>query len=264
MLVRPFIILGADHIQKLENSLENIFSDWVSEWFTGPGDISIQVETLGADGVTIESDDELSSFFKNSVDEWVAFRCDNDSTLSLAASLLGLNRNDIQKIPKMGGIVNSVILAAFNDFGDKALKCELFPCTSGIEYFLHKSNEPGKGVIRCSINLGDVKLVVLMPAFKMAELYLSKHEMIGSNPTSMKSPLDAMGGQKIKGELSLGVFELSLGSLANLECGDVIKLDKNLGDPLSLRFNNTGANFFGHLGQYKSRFAFKVENISDN
>jgi hypothetical protein len=121
----------------------------------------------------------------------------------------------------------------------------------------------GREALCFSVDLQGVSFLIWAPVNLFLPRLVSLSKDSSDKEAVVVSPREAVANQQLTAFVTLGGAELSVDDLAKLKNGDVIRLDKDLREPLSLVVQNATASFSGFLGSQGDLLAFQIEDLVD-
>jgi len=262
MTVQPFVVLGTSQQAELHASLCEDLAAWSADWLPEDATLGLKVMPLGQDFERFR-DDEVVKIEGSGEDHWAVYSLD-----SLQARLLGsllLGEQDTQPQLSQDGMIYGLVRAALLDLAQRLLRPEpeavLAVTDRGRlqECLPDEAFTPGREALQLTVELATASFRLWLPALPL----LPRME-VSSRVSSVEDdrPVlarEALAEQKLTACVVLGEAELAIETLAHLKLGDVISMDKNLREPLTMLIENSEAKFSGFLGQRGGRLAFRVQ-----
>lgn len=265
MKVYPVYILGATQLSALQASLNIDLEKWVSAWFGQSANATLQAVHAGR---AVDADRgcrgiKIDNFALNL---WAVFAMDAGYDGGIASLLLGEQKENPQRSSQTG-IVKDLVHQALLDLARRMLGADvdtIFACTeteTTAGSLPADAFNPGREILQGMVELGGISFSLWFPLAPLLSRLDWPSGILADKHVELVAPRDALASQRLSGRVILGEAELTLGVLANLRVGDVIQLDKNLGEPLSLEFEKSPVRFSGYLGRQSDRPVFQVDAL---
>lgn len=260
MKVKPYYLFGDRCRDTLQRELAPVIGRWAKEW-------------LGADMALEQSrirtypdckDECPMDFRKRGIgDVWCAVQDDGHSRHLLAQAACALDEESslgfIGDESIIGGVVDLMLedlqtrlLAFAKDAADAATVLE--------RQTWHKPDGQEETELLCMALTahGEAVWMVLSPAFVSSYVEAKRQPVQSASPKPVKHALE---GQKVSGTVGLGSVELTVGMLASLAKGDVIRLPSRVDEPVGLRFEHSGMICKAYLGKQNGCYAVQLDGV---
>lgn len=267
MKIHPYVVLGKTHRSELEGSLRVDLDAWASVWFSG--DVSLSLKVSGA-RESFAPFRAMPTIKVNlgSGDQWVICPSDNTIIHQLSSLLLGGQNIHPERLHS-DSLMNAVARQALRDLFRRFFPSET---VSNFKFSDEKTLEtslpndalmPGREAICVSFKLREITIPIWVPVSSLLARIGFPPNVGSSGSERIVKPRQAVANQKLTGWVTLGRAELTVGALASLKAGDVIRMDKDLQEPLALVFENFSAGFSGYLGRQDDLLAFRIQELLD-
>jgi flagellar motor switch/type III secretory pathway protein FliN len=230
--VQAIIRFGPDELSRLQTSLVSTWETWCTQWRLGPGDVQVAhlVDSFGPAPAWADSSQALGAAGSGN-----AARIHGHE--AVVAQVIG---NPARAPSAIEAEVRAQANAALLTLCCDALR--LTPASS-VPYSA-KPKRPQLGDLHLRLRLqGNERvqpqeLQIWLPQHAALALLRSQSARVpGKRTTATRAPVlapmsEALSGTPIKVGITLSPVQLSLGAIAELQLGDVIKLDHALTSPL--------------------------------
>lgn len=242
MQARPFRLVGDSDRQAVETTLRANVEAWAGQWFAGSEALGIASDVLPAGAECV---DWLR--FGTAPDRWLAVRLDRSATRALLRRLVA-GMGSGAPISPMG---ESLVRECVADLVGRCLSSVGLAASPAVEGLPTLENGGGELAFR----IGGEFSLLLAGGLVEAMTASSRPALPPPGFASLRS---AAGTAPIRIEVVLGDAELTLGDLAALAPGDVIRLDTRTSDPLAVRVDDGQTAFHAHLGRHAEHKVIQV------
>lgn len=242
MIVDPFPLLGNIRRKALKSVLINRLESWRRQWIGAVIRVDVEAVELVRH--------KFEKLVSQGIEDFITWN-EKSGRKSFSALLLGCMPSDF------GGVAEKTLI---DPLVEEALS-DLFHVLSG-EVSVQAPQNACSGArtrLICQCVIGELAFSVVLPIEPFAD-QLALPALTG-NEGALQSAANALGEQRLSGHVSLGYAELTLGDVAQLAVGDVIRLDASLEDFAHLVIDNTSRKFQGQLGHYGGRLAIQIKDI---
>jgi hypothetical protein len=242
MQARPFRLVGDSDRQAVEATLRVNVEPWAGQWFAGSEASGIAPDVLPAGAECV---DWLR--FGTAPDRWLAVRPDRSAIRALLRRLVA----GIGSGAPISPLGESLVRECIADFAARCLSSvglAASPAVEGLPALEHGGGE-------LAFRMGGEFSLLLGGA--LVEAMAAPRRAVVPSP-EFASLRSAAGTAPIQIEVVLGDAELTLGDLAALAPGDVIRLDTRMSDPLAVRVGNGQSAFHAHLGRHAEHKVIQV------
>lgn len=265
MKVQPFVLLGNAQRNAFNASFSSDADAWAADWFARPPAVEVTSAPITNTFHTHRECNGLRLADASGV-HWVVYSIDETQWMRLGAMLLADQEASARNLPAeslLFGLIRSALLD---------LTLRLLPLPEG-EYGLGQDTlaallpddafTPGHEALHLTIDVQDAVIHSWLPLLPV--LPRIGHALPEPSLTTggLIKPREAIGNQRLSFEIHLGSAELTLGAIGKLAVGDVIRLDKDLQDPLNLVCGQSPLRFTGYLGKQHGHFAFLIDGIRE-
>ncbi len=264
MNVLPFVVLGTTQLAELKQSLAADLKDWAAIWFADKAAVTLMSITA-TQGLGESRSSKTIKIEAGSGDHWVIIADTTDSR-ECVASMMFAGQEVIARSMAANDTVERLLQEAHED-----LAIRLVPQVGGGVFrsaamsledsVPAESLSSGRGVLRLEVDFSGCAVSVWLPACSLVARIDSSVELTAEERNKFARPKEAISDQKLSARVLLGGAELSMGELAKIKIGDVIRLDKELQDPLLMEYEESSARFSGFLGRCDDAYAFQVDAL---
>ncbi len=237
MNVRPFRLWGDSAKAELCRVLREPLAAWGEAWLSRHTLSTVVV----VPNVSLPDDGDMAH--AGSGGHWVAIRRLEADWRPAAAAVFG--GEDGLGGAQSSPVTRSVLLDAGRDLIERLAHAAGVTAAAGGEAAL--DCQPDSGALRVEARFGALCLIIDIGGDAVAALTAKR-----VRPASAQVRLDRREAGIVTGQVTLeawvGGAELTVGELAGLEVGDVIRLDSLPTAPLSLRTRSGAVVARGHLG----------------
>jgi flagellar motor switch/type III secretory pathway protein FliN len=264
MTMQPFTLLGAAQYASLCTAIHTDVQAWLDGWIYPPPTAKMAVDAI-SQGFDADRRSEGIRFTDGSGEQWAVVRFDQAARQKLCDRLLaGQDTSAASSGPTdlVSGMAESALLD---------LIAHVLPPAEG-EYI--KSGEdtveacipdsafqPGNEAVHLKIDIDGLGLHIWLPVRPFADRITFPSPTQDIKSEELVAPREALSKQPMRFKVMLGSADLTLGAVANLRIGDVIHLDKDLQDPLTLIFDHSPARFAGYLGKMRDCYSFQIDGL---
>jgi hypothetical protein len=259
MTVQPYIVLGESQQVSLQASLSADLATWAASWFARDEALSLQIKLItqisdfaeASDAIRIEGSTE---------DQWAVYAFDSANSQQLGALVIG-EQEPLAPTNLLCKLERSALL----DLVERLLGRE----EEGVFVEAHAGRldscipegafKPGRGILQLTVALARSYFYLWLPVLPLLPRIILPTGSRNDEKTRPVAPKKALAHQKVSGWVVLGEAELTIDALAQLKLGDVISLDKNLTEPMTMIIEKSAAGFSGYLGQKGDRLVFRVQ-----
>lgn len=254
MAHRPYRLRGRRHVNALRGHLKTLLLEWTGTWMTQADAPHLEVRSLSKP----HGGDSRLRRLSAADGRWLA--------LDWAAG------DSSAAVGRILGAASAVRGRLARDLGEQALRdlARRLMATDGFESspeplpLPDEVWQPGAGSVAVDACFADFALHLVIGGAVVDDLL---QDCCAAGPTKALPPLSslvvAMDGQAVPLNVSLGVAELPLQAVATLRTGDVIRLDKPLGEPLALSGPEGAELCPVALGRRKGKLAVQLMTPAD-
>jgi len=265
MNVRPYVVLGTTQLTELQTMLADDLRDWMALWFGDSLDEKLLTVNVSR---CLVVDCQQKAFRLSDEDggHWAVYSVDGDSRVRIMSQLLSRRELPAQS-EAAGRTVHELMVRVFEDLTKKFFQLdENIPLSRAEQLPPEKALpeeefEPGRGIFEVKIDFAETTVLAWLPVLSLVSRFDSLYEIPRSSSAHFYPAAEVLSNQRLSSRITLGVAELSLVELMNLNIGDVVKMDKGLQEPLTLEMDNSSVKFSGFLGCSDNRFAFQVDAL---
>lgn len=229
----PFLMLGDKAIEELErkinDTLRSLYPQWLSESDQFSFTVTKQNKLLAIDG---QSWDICGSSDTN----WVAFKKDEKSKNKVLKEIFELDQYTNFKSTKLTD-------AVYHDFINSNISVIFDAGTSGnvdTEKRLTAASNFGSGAVLGSILHGSINIPVAIGGEVVMGICAEFNQKL-KNPNSQRqlSPREtSLGKLNTELEVTAGKVQISFGDFSNMGVGDIVLLDRKIGEPFNANLSN--------------------------
>ena len=272
-----FRLFSDRHLQKLGICIGDVISGWLSDWIGSPGEIKIiNAEVLTEESAAGLSTDLSWACIDNDGADWclvgIAKRDCQEFCVSLMESRDGTGSPALISASINNGLLSNVgtravyqlgssIVAAGGEMNERDELIGKIPD----EYI---DGRPGKGTVYLKIKFAGNIHIHLLLSSDIALRYMNSGEnFINDRPDRSAAGLvsfgEALQAQKVRVAGCLGSLSVPLDTLASLQNGDVVKLDKFITEPASLKIGDVSLECSGYIGRCQNHFALRLTELKE-
>jgi len=268
MIVKPFLLYKKSELELVKNTLNNRLNDWVNHWFKQ--DTFCQVAEIRP----VDTPSNISfvggKYFEiTAVENNIKVTCVLSTTSIVGISSLLFGEKDLvnpSDIPgkKTGKLGEKLIIRFLEDLcrsnllANRKLESVM---TESVSH-LSTSDDCCKGAVVISITLENTSVDLIVPPEIMEKLIDRPYKSDGKKSLFDKDIKELISIGKVPFETILGSAEVTFEELVSLRVGDVIKIDKKIDMPCSIRFENTTIEYNCVLGKVNGHKAIKIVSHS--
>jgi hypothetical protein len=267
MKASPYRLLGARQEKALHFELNRVLTEWKQDWLPNEVDCSFNaIHTLY--DYSQNHDTVIPQKLVNWVDDNWCGLLKTEEVEYFGAMLIGGAEDILSKIssskllPEVGE--QALLELAQRIITNKLADHENTQFLITDKVLPINSKQRGSGVITVQLKILNMSFDFVISSTTV-DRYVTFTDV--SNITEMKplsSLKSALGKQKLRSTVSIGIAELTLSELASIQTGDVITLDKNVNEPATMQFsNNAGPVCNGLIGIKNNSFAFRILQLKD-
>lgn len=264
MKVQPFALLGAAQYASLCAAIHPDVEAWLDDWINPPPPAKLSADAI-SQGFDAERRSKGMRFADGSEEQWAVVRFDLATQQRLCDMLLA-GQDASTASSRSTDIVSGMAESALLD-----LIAHVLPPVEG-EYI--KSGEgtvdawvpdsafqPGNEALHLKIDIDGLGLHIWLPVRPFSDRITFPSPTLEMKAEELVAPREALSNQPMRFKVMLGSADLTLGAVASLRIGDVIRLDKDLQDPLTLIFDHSPARFTGYLGKAHNCYSFQIDGL---
>jgi hypothetical protein len=258
MRVRPFYLVGDAHLQACERKVRQAVADWAQAWFaTAP---AIGVECVHADGAEAARM-KVGAMVAGAAQEWFAAWPDAGFEAALACALAG---NRVGGAAEAIGSIERRLLDRV-----RADLVRQVAIASGVEAaaaseaaggetqeLLQAAAAKGGGCVAASVALEGARLRLLVGPGLIKRMVESPRRLAPAR--RLDSCLEALVGKALEMQGVAGRVTLTIGDLQSLKAGDILRLDRSIGEPVLLESPGGQPVGQGYLGKSEGQRALQV------
>lgn len=262
MSARPFILLRKSDRREILRRIEERVDDWVSDWL--PGAMLVPGDTLIAITSALEFYECVASLREYRVADAGFGRVAGlkvQNPRGFANSLLATSGNDAAL--SLTEIETGLVHAALDDLAGHILGTNEIDTrsieTSNDDGGLLDLLRPGAAAVYCELSVGAISLSVLLSPEGLQRIW---SKPIGPRAEGATMQVrEALGGvteSKVKVRAQLPSAEMTLGDLASMNVGDVIRLSARVDEPIAVQVGDTRRALRANLGLASGARAIQV------
>ena len=262
MSSRPFILLRESDRREILGRVEGRIGDWASHWL--PGAMLAPGETLIAIRSALEFYESVTSLRDYRVADAGSGRMaclKVQDPRGFANSLLAASGSDAALA--LTEVETGLVHAALDDLAGHILGINEFDTrsveTSNDDGGLFDLLRPGASAVYCELSIGAISLSVLLSP---EGLHCIWSKPIGPPAegaiTQVREALGGVKESKVKVRAQLPSAEMTLGDLASMNVGDVVRLSARVDEPITVQVGNTYRALRANLGLASGARAFQV------
>ncbi len=260
----PYKLLNASELTAICKHIEAICTEWIAGWFSHEPSIGVRCfraaeyaqNTLAENTVWMSADSTSGDFVALAI------------PAGLFSEFGGLLLSSQSAIGRAGENQHSEILAELSQraLSDLIFQIKKPAAHSGVKKF-SEASAPSSGFWKAGSGASVVEVTVDRQCLIIAFDFQSVRGMLPSsamqpapNVHPLVKPADALDGGRVKLKILVGQAQLELALLQTIVVGDVIKLDKNIEEPLHV-INSDGTLFCkGFLGCRDGKKSIQLVN----
>lgn len=275
MNVQPIVLIGASRSFELKTVFLDRLMHWWDIW-ASRSDLLPDLDVRESKPIRVESCDDILKLSESGrpleIDLIVEKASDSEANIlwhvsqelefRLFAFICGLKQESEEH---SSSLISDIVRDLMKDLVTTLLKLKSSTIITETAKEVAKYSKLDYEVLnplryfRLEISVGDVGINVWVPKSFLATDNAEQLLPDGApHPVSRHQALEERG---VSLYVTLGEAEITIEELGNLKVGDVIGLDKNLDEPLSMERAGSEPRFIGYLGSTKGQFGFLVDSI---
>lgn len=265
--VRPYRIYGETQTDLIRMQAGQIVDAWLDNWTCArdaamPSRIQLVRDPAARKEATCLRITGMEG-------EWCAIGLSNEFSSGFYRSMFNLR----SPVPggETFGVVNFVIQEALADLASRLMAggglVDTLVGRTESGALPEETYEPGSGCLTLRLQIASVETRVWLSR-SVVDRYLKNAparqvdaRAAASDAATLVHPQQAIGRQRMTARIRLGDADLTLGELAVLAVGDVIKLDNRIADRAELVFQDTHTKCLGYLGKADGKYALRIESV---
>lgn len=265
MKIQPFVVFGTTQLSALHASLNLDLDSWASSWFVGE---ICSTLTLGPITQSFSEYGELNAVKIENMagGKWAVCSINSTASVNIGSLLLRDRDAPFRSLPQ-DSMLHALVQRALLDLIQRFLQTDdrvEFICIGEEKIENSMSADafnPGGETLRLIVELNGTSFSLWIPVIPLLPRVFPPSDSPVSEEVEVAQIKEALANQRLSARVVLDGAELTLGALANLKLGDVIRLDKALEEPLSLEFEKSNVIFSGYLGQQNGKLAFQIDAL---
>jgi hypothetical protein len=265
VMFKPYRLVGKRDVSSVRSKLSDLIGFWSKDWLGVSGSVSVEMISsypeeemlFEQEGVELyQADDEKwcmlagTDFIRNNWDSAFFHVSERHASQTrLERSFLG----------------PQIAMKAFSNLAARLLgkenQVDTRPDREHLTQLLSKSKTPGIEGAVAIFSFAETSFRLIWSA-DIVLGYLENNS-IQNNEITKKNIVPIKNGlarQKLSATVYLGSTELSLEDMANLNVGDVIRLDQKVSDLPKFVIDGNKVSFSGYLGKQEDIKAFKLHD----
>ena len=262
--IRPYRLYGESQTRPALEHARQIVDAWLGDWACERGArLSARLQTLHSPLMSQES-----AFLRVTglEGDWCAVGLAPEFAAGFYRLMFNL------RSPGIGGeylgVMSTVVEEALADLCFRLLGSDGLVGTLGGHTVTgalpHEAHVPGSGCLTLSVDIAGAETAVWLSRV-LVERWVknvpARTPAVAEQAPTLVSPQHAISGQKVRARVRLGDADLTLGELAVLAVGDVIKLDNGIADQAELAFQDSHTKCLGYLGTSGGNYALRIESV---
>lgn len=266
MNVSPYILLRESDRLEILDQIENRVNDWTSTWL--PGDVAAL-----ADGLSVI--DNGTDFYKivMTLREYRAAEAGSGCVAYLkvknmrrfASLLLASSGSDAAVL--LTEVEKGLVDAALDDLAGHILGVEDLDAqdiqTRDADGVLLDLLRPGAAAVYCELAIGDVPVSVLLSPDGLRGVW--SRTVAPASEEATKHVSEVLGGlnaTSVRVRAQLPSAEMTIGDLASMNVGDVIRLNARVDEPIAVQVGDSPYALGANLGLASGSRAFQIVGIA--
>jgi flagellar motor switch/type III secretory pathway protein FliN len=265
MQVRPYILYGQTALENMEISARRLLQDWADDWGMSGVSLSAVQPVIGfGEGGSPES----VLAYKIDDGKWALFIQDKELFEDMGSLLLHDNRVRPRQGLLKDSVVTDIIMQALAELACRLSGSDVSDRSSPVESTLRQHVSPltnlsGSGIVYLEVRISDSTMRLWISA-QLAQALASADAVAVDQDNGLDSLIpagEALGGQTVPVQVTLGNAELTVDALCSLQVGDVIRLDESLNEPARVAFAQSETACKGFLGQKNGNLAVQLDSL---
>lgn len=259
--VRPFRFIGHSDVEHLQQGLVAVLNSWASDWL-GRDQGLIMAEARNAPRPADRGEgDRWEKMVTTTNGRWCAIVCESEFQRRLGAALLQDQKGEMRK--KTSVISDALTSSALMDLARRVLGVNAEQgdgdCAMENGAAPPDAYSSGSGAITVFVDIQTNIFISLTLPFSIVERYLGTENRVRKeNDEELVAAKIAIEDLPVKAKARLGIAQITLGELASLEVGDVIKMEQRIDHPTIIGFTGSAVELKGYLGKQDGCIALKV------
>lgn len=260
--IRPYLLYGVSQTAPIETRSAAIVTAWLDDWACR-ADVAPPAVRVLSDPINIRASNVLC--LRQGAELWCAIALPPEFQTAVNRTLF-----DLPAARASGdalGVIADVIESALADLAARLIAGD---ARAVADSFMQRDKDglpeefgrPGSGCIALTVSMAEFETRVWLSRAVM-DGYLKRQPAHPRPPVteSLVSAVQAIGAQTVAVNVRIGDADLTLGELAVLSVGDVIRLDNRVDDCAELVFEGSSTKCLGQLGMHDGKYALRIESV---
>jgi len=253
---KPYTLYSSSELDTISDSISTVLASWGKEWMAS-FDVSIDQIIPYCDFEDVVDVTEIHHYeaFINDED-WCAIQFMDNDSVHVGMAICGVQNENIN--PGFSDISKFVLHSSMKSLAQCLLQSndsiQTFDFDTKVQDY---ARTPGSGCSVIVVKVGDFMFYLIMSeSVYRRSIGPSKSKRI--DVSGFTDPQHAIKNTQIDVEVVLGSAVLDVKSLAHLNVGDVIQIDKKISDLCDVKICGNSANIGGYLGNVGGKLSVKL------
>ena len=266
MAVREFKLFNHSETTLLSNWLESAIAGWKNSWFGGSA-IDTSFLLMSVDDMEISScGNDCLIGHCDQIEECWAGLCLRNSITKVVTGTIAADMGDNDTIASQTQLTSHLgeeaLFSLLEELAAYALNETQVRLTFAEELPGSESFYKGNGAVCVELTIADETAVLILSPGLVSRCLQRLPERVASEAQYV--PMDAsLGSQTVSLQAWVGAAELDIAELQDMAVGDVIRLDTEIEQPMSVTLGGDYTICYGHLGSNESHRALQLTAINE-
>lgn len=266
---REYHLLNKRSLHCIKSTLSQRLVDWSTDWLTNDVDCRIgTVAEVDADKYQELTDSKQLSFYKFYENKWCVFVYGIDFKFQMSRSLFDIQSQLPLDNDKSKNLLDHVVDESISDLSRQLSSDDGFTMNNNqigvsIEKIPDEVSYPGSGCFIADVIINDLKFKVILSSGTAEGCLSVAQPEISNGALQLVDVEKSIDHQPLGYRVGLGGAELTLDELVTLQVGDVLTLDHNINDMLTMRFDESPVSLSGYLGKVGDNKSFRVKSLDN-
>ncbi len=267
MTIRNCRVLKHSELEALSETLNNILSDWCSDWMPKNTDATVtKVRGLSVqDPITNYPQAEYLAAWSN--DSWCALLSERSNIELAGQNLLGYSNGNNGSDISMGPILQSIVDDALLDLSKRIvaggeISIDAVPVKSSKKVAIPiDAVQPWSGAVITDVTIASIDMSFMLSGSVVENIIPRKLHNAPNVPLAEDIVIQGIRDKNVETQIKLKPANLSIGALSKLSPGDVLVLEHKVDSPFKLMINDSNKHCTGYLGKQNGKYAIKLDAL---
>jgi hypothetical protein len=219
--------------------LKSVLAAWVAEWFPLAKATELSVTDLGVHGASVPHEKGWATCDVAAANR-VAVNRRPDVLKGIAIAIAGGAAKDEPVRLPLSPVLAEIVDSALNGLVVKisgpasAVSAKDIVLAPDVQDCISSALRPGSGALLCTFKLGEIALSLILKHDLTVQYMPAKPRAVLKNQKKFAPLLSSISKREVRARLVLGHAELSVTEFVGLNAGDVVLLDRKLGQSFDL------------------------------